>query len=217
MQVFVKDLKFNNELNEIDFLNICIPQINDFESVVIKNAIESNAKNVIIHSTVKVGTTEKISKFLDIPVVHSPVRGLHPNLVEGLLTFVKFIGSENIEYSKKIKDHLKCLGIKTKILANSKTTELGKLLDTTYYGVCIAWHAEMKKMCDHENLSFDEVVSNFNETYNDGYKKLGKENVIRPVLYPPTNNIGGHCVIQNAKLLKENYLSEALDLILKYQ
>ena len=91
------------------------------------------------------------------------------------------------------------------------------MLDTTYYGVCIAWHAEMKKMCDHENLSFDEVVSNFNETYNDGYKKLGKENVIRPVLYPPTNNIGGHCVIQNAKLLKENYLSEALDLILKYQ
>ena len=66
LQVFVKDLKFNNELNEIDFLNICIPQINDFESVVIKNAIESNAKNVIIHSTVKVGTTEKISKFLDM-------------------------------------------------------------------------------------------------------------------------------------------------------
>ena len=46
--------------------------------------------------------TEKISKFLDIPVVHSPVRGLHPNLVEGLLTFVKFIGSENIEYLKNL-------------------------------------------------------------------------------------------------------------------
>jgi UDP-N-acetyl-D-mannosaminuronate dehydrogenase len=94
---------------------------------------------------------------------------------------------------------------------------LGKLLDTSYYGICIAWHGEMKKFCDKANVDFNEVVVDFNETYNDGYKKLGKLNVIRPVLYPPQNGIGGHCLISNAKILSKYLKSKSLDLILRYK
>ena len=34
------------------------------------------------------------------------------------------------------------------------------------------------------NLDFMEVMTKFNHTYNEGYKKLGKTNVGRPVHLP---------------------------------
>jgi UDP-N-acetyl-D-mannosaminuronate dehydrogenase len=109
------------------------------------------------------------------------------------------------------------LGIKTKVFQPSITTEIGKLLDTTYYALCIAWHGEMKKLCDKYKIDFEKAVTDFNKTYNEGYKKLGKPNVIRPVLYPPRSGIGGHCLCENAEILQKYFKSQALELILKYK
>jgi hypothetical protein len=149
--------------------------------------------------------------------VHSPVRGVHPHLFEGIQTFVKYIGADSEESGKLAQEHLGGLGIQTELLSSSVVTEIGKLLDTTYYGLCIAWHGEMKEICEQLGVNFDEAVSNFNKTYNEGYQKLGMANVVRPVLYPPEGVIGGTCVIPNAKILAEKYKSDALDLVLKYQ
>ena len=75
-----------------------------------------------------VGTTEKFGhKFL-----HSPVRGVHPNLYEGLKTFVKFIGGDT-QLAEAYSGHLKTLGIETYICKDSITTELSNLSDTTFY------------------------------------------------------------------------------------
>ena len=74
----------------------------------------------------------------------------------------------------------------------------------------------MKKHFDSLNLNYD-IITDWNKTYNSGYKELGKEGVIRPVLIPPDKSIGGHCVIPNTELLKGIYESEAFDLILKYK
>ena len=52
-------------------------------------------------------------------------------------------------------------------------------------------------------------MTKFNHTYNEGYKKLGKTYVVRPVLYP-TDKIGGHCIIPNAKLLPRTKLIDGL-------
>ena len=162
----------------------------------------------VIHSTVPGGTTEKLGhKFL-----HSPVRGVHPNLYEGLKTFVKFIGGDQ-QLAEAYSGHLKTLGIETHICKDAKTTELSKLADTTYYGLCIAFTSDMKKLCDEHNLDFMDVMTKFNHTYNEGYVKLGKPNVTRPVLYP-TDKIGGHCVVPNAKLLPRTKL---IDGILDYE
>ena len=87
------------------------------------------------------------------------------------------------------ESHLKRLGIKTKIFYPAAVTELGKILDTTYYGVCIAWHKEMKKICGQFDVSFEDAVADFNASYNAGYKKLGKNNVIRPVLFVDENRL----------------------------
>ena len=191
-----------DDISDVDILNVCIPYTKDFVSIV-KDLPTPNWYTVI-HSTVPVGTTEKFGhKFL-----HSPVRGVHPNLYEGLKTFVKFIGGDE-QLAEAYSGHLKTLGVETHICKDAKTTELSKLADTTYYGLCIAFTSDMKKLCDEYDLDFMEVMTKYNNTYNEGYKKLGKPNVVRPVLYP-TDKIGGHCVIPNAKLLPRTKLIDGL-------
>ena len=191
-----------DDISDVAILNVCIPYTKDFVSVV--SDLPTANWYTVIHSTVPVGTTEKFGhKFL-----HSPVRGVHPNLYEGLKTFVKFIGGDE-QLAQAYSGHLKSLGIETHICKDAKTTELSKLADTTYYGLCIAFTSDMKKLCDEYDLDFMEVMTKYNNTYNEGYKKLGKPNVVRPVLYP-TDKIGGHCIIPNAKLLPRTKLIDGL-------
>ena len=85
-------------------------------------------------------------------------------------------------------------------------------------------------MCGEMGLSFEEVMTEWNKDYNNGYKKLDMDHVVRPVLTPPAflrpdGAIGGHCIIPNAKLLKDFYYRTIQldwpailpDLILKYE
>lgn len=217
-QIFVKDLNRDDGLDECDILNISIPYSESFEKIVCSYIENLNPKLTIINSTVIPGTTNRIQeKMPEYKIVHSPVRGVHPNLYEGLKTFVKFVGSEDSESLSLAEKHYRDVEIQTEIVRSSAATELGKILSTTYYGLCIAWHGEVEKMCNEFSCSFDVVSTRFNETYNEGYSKLGKANVIRPVLFAPGTKIGGHCVVPNAELTKQFFTSEALELILKYR
>lgn len=209
----IKDLNRDDGLKGVEILHICIPWSNNFIKIVKKEVKEIRPKLTIIHSTVPSGTTKKIGGM----IVHSPIRGDHPYLYKGIETFVKYIGADNKKAGILAKKHLEGLGIKTKLFQSSVITEIGKLLDTSYYGLCIAWHGEMEKICKKFGVDFKKAVTDFNKTYNEGYKKLGKLNVIRPVLYPPKGGIGGHCIISNTEILRKYYNSKALDLILKYK
>jgi len=209
----IKDLKKDDGLEGVEILHVCLPWNKDFVKIVKKEIKKIKPKLVIIHSTVAPGTTKKIGKM----AVHSPVRGIHPYLHKGIKTFVKYIGADDKNAGETAKKHLAELGIKTKVFIPSTTTEIGKLLDTSYYGLCIAWHGEMKKLCDKFGIKFNDTITDFNKTYNEGYAKLGKKNVIRPVLYPPKEGITGHCVVSNAEILKKYFESRAIDLLLKYK
>lgn len=213
----IKDITRDDGLKGIEILNVCIPYSDDFVKIV-KNEIKINKPRlVIIHSTVLPNTTKKISKGMNSVIVHSPVRGVHPHLHKGIKTFVKYIGADSKKAGDFANRHLRSLGIKTKLIYPSTATELGKLLDTTYYGLCIAWHGEMEKICKKFKVDFSQTINDFNITYNEGYSKLGKKDVIRPVLNPPQKYIGGHCVIPNTELLKKIFNSKYFDLILEYK
>lgn len=212
----IKDLNRDDGLFGVDVLHVCIPHNDKFIEIVEKEISQIGPKITIIHSTVAPGTTKKLAEKFSGRVVHSPVRGVHPNLYKGIKTFVKYIGADDKKAGVMAKKHLESLGIKTKLLTSSSATELGKILDTTYYGICIAWHGEMKKVCDKLGVNFNEAVTEFNKTYDEGYTKLGKKNVVRPVLSPPEGFVGGHCIVPNAKILNKFLSSEAIDLVLKY-
>jgi hypothetical protein len=134
------------------------------------------------------------------------------------MKFVKFIGAESDTVGAFAKAHMDSLGMTTQV-TSSRNTELAKLLSTSYYGMCIAFTEEMGRLCDRSGADFDVVVRDWNQTYNDGYSDLGKQNVVRPVLYRLSSEspvIGGHCVIPNAKLLKKKFDTDVFDPILKY-
>lgn len=205
---FIQDLQDHSFPADVQFdiLHICIPYSMNFLPAA-QAAIEKwgQAALVFIHSTVPVGTTAELGKSYKM-IVHSPVRGVHPNLAEGVKTFPKYIGADFAGAAQLAFEHLEEIGIEPFVLYKSATTELLKLLDTTYYGINIAFHAYAKKICDRERVSFDMVMTEANRSYNKGYTTLGKPNVIRPVLFPPEGDkIGGHCVIPNAELLLEQF------------
>ena len=213
----IKDLDRDDGLQGVDILHVCIPWSEQFVEIVGGEIEQTRPGVTIVHSTVAPGTTKKLSDGIGRMVVHSPVRGIHPHLYEGIKTFVKYIGVDNEEAGELAKKHLEGLGIQAKIMMPSVTTEVGKLFSTTYYGLCIAWHGEMKKICDELGVSFEQAATDFNKTYNEGYTKLGKENVVRPTLIAPEDGIGGHCIVQNVDLLKRDFESEVFDLIMKYR
>jgi hypothetical protein len=192
-------LGYSNDISGCKILNICIPFITDFVKVVNEYISTINPELTVIHSTVAPGTTAQIKGNLDT----------------GIRTFLKYIGSDDPQVGIEYGEHLSSMGIKSHICKSSKTSEYAKLLDTTYYGVCIAFHADAMEMCERENLDFDEVMTLYNKTYNEGYSALGKSNVVRPVLYG-TKKIGGHCVVPNANILKNYMQSGLIDQIVKY-
>ena len=205
--------------SKIDVLNICIPFNENFVNEVVNYINTYNPQLTIIHSTVIPGTTNQIINQLKVTksIIYSPIRGVHPNLEQGIKTFTKFVGGEDRRAVEQAVNHLTSLNIQCEVVENSVTAELAKILCTTYYGLCIAFHNDIAKLCNQFNVNFDEVATKWNKSYNDGYTQLNMPHVVRPVLYPPKGKIGGHCVINNTKLLKSIYNSKALDYILELQ
>ena len=206
----IKDLDRDDNLSGVDALNICIPYSYDFVAQVTEYIDTLKPGITIIHSTVPPGTIDKIA--CSHPnVAHSPIRGIHPELDKGIKIFVKVFGGPSAHTAATHFEH--DLGVECKVYESAKATEIAKLLDTSYYGVCIAWHDYAKKLCDEHGVDFEEAQTHYNETYNDGYRDLWMDHVVRPILTPPDGKIGGHCVVSNAELLRLELDSKLLQAI----
>lgn len=176
-----------------DVLHICFPYSDRFAIEVEMYCDLWEPKLVIVHSTVPVGTCDSLG------VVHSPVRGVHPHIDKGIKTFVKYVGGKN---AKQAAEYLGKFGVKTYICKHAKETEALKLWDTTQYGIMILLNKEIHNWCENNGIDFGVVYTHANMTYNAGYTKLGRHEVVRPYLKYMKGKIGGHCVVPNSKLLK---------------
>ncbi len=154
---------------------------------------------IIIHSSVPVGTTDKCEEITGIPCVHSPVRGVHPDLEKGIRTFVKFFGGGASHTAAAI---FREKGIKTMMTSCARETEALKLWDTTIYGWNILLQKEIERYCRENGLDFKMVYTVANATYNDGYAALGRPEYAKYILKHVPGPIGGHCVRENWELLE---------------
>lgn len=180
------------EANPYDVIHICFPYYKDFLACVKEyKQLFPSAKLIIIHSTVPIGTSSELG------AVHSPIRGVHPNLVKGIKTFVKYFGGVGAKEAASI---FAKKGIKVKTTDRAENTEAMKLWDTTQYGAMILLNKEIHDFCEKHNLDFDFVYKEANKSYNSGYAQLGRSEVIRPVLKYESGKIGGHCIVQNSHL-----------------
>lgn len=182
--------KWTWRAQQVDVVHICTPYNDHFDELV--RSYQPFGDLTIVHSSVPVGTCDALQ------VVHSPIRGVHPYLEEGIKTFVKYFGGKKAPKAAKIFSDL---GIKTKVFKYARTTEAIKLWDTTQYGRLIMLEKEIYDWCFRHKIDFNAVYTHANQDYNEGYIKLGMVHVVRPYLKHIPGSIGGHCVIPNAKLL----------------
>lgn len=183
----------NNE--HYDVLHICFPFTDHFVVDVRTYKSLYNPRLTIIHSTVPVGTSRMES------AVHSPVHGVHPHLVHGLRTFIKYIGAERREDAELALRLFQEKGIKGYIVQNPETSELSKLGCTTRHGLMIMEQKLFKKRCDEVGADFEEAYTQWNGHYSEGYRVLGLPYVQRPIIKDMPGKIGGHCILRNAQLI----------------
>ena len=78
------------ELFQTRFLHITIPVTKKFNSNVIELYKKFQPECIVIHSTISPGTTEKLQKKLEIPVIFSATRGVHKRMLKDLKRYTKF-------------------------------------------------------------------------------------------------------------------------------
>ena len=199
-----KNYSENTIIKNPEYLHVCLPgELTQFIEIT-SNWISKidGVKVVLIHSTIKPGTTKNIQEKSKIPVLFSPVRGVHKRFLDDIKKYTKFISSDDKQVDSKIKLDMEKRFEKIDWMSSTKTAELAKILvDTTYYGWLINYAQITKMICEKEGVDFDEMWKFAAEIHEN----LGN----RPKMYPGI--IGGHCVIPNLSLVEY----ENLDMIKK--
>jgi len=199
-----KNYSKNDHIKNPEYLHVCLPgELSEFMDITLNwiNKIEG-LEAVLIHSTIKPGTTKKIQEKSKIPVLFSPIRGVHKRFLDDIKKYTKFISSDKENIDPKIKLDLEKRFEKIDWMSTTKTAELAKILvDTTYYGWLINYAQITKMICEKEGIDFDEMWKFADEIHEN----LGN----RPKMYPGI--IGGHCVIPNLNLIEY----ENMDIIKK--
>ena len=197
------DIDITPRFEQYDVLHICFPYSENFVSLVNEYKEKYKANLVCIHSTVKVGTTSQIEN-----AVYSPCRGVRPNLEKGIRTFVKYFAGEKSSEIAQIfvKKGIECLSSNSERAVES--LEAAKLWDTTQYGINILIEKEIFKYCTENKLDFNLVYTMFNETYNRGYDKLDMPQYKKYILKHVDGKIGGHCILPNVELLKNEFVDK---------
>jgi UDP-N-acetyl-D-mannosaminuronate dehydrogenase len=187
----------------VGILHICFPFIDaaQFQSAVVGYVRKYGPKIVVINSTAVPGTTRSIEIETGVPCVYSPVRGKHAKMADELLTYVKFVAGTNAQATAQVQEHFRAAGMKSEIMSAPEALELAKLLETTYFGLLIAWAQEMNRFAGKVGADYVEVG-----------KFFGEIAYLPNVLFQP-GYIGGHCVMPNIELLQQRFQSEFLEMV----
>ena len=192
---------------QTSFLHVAIPVTAKFDSNILQLYKKFKPECIVIHSTIGPGTTERIQKKLDVPVIYSATRGIHKRMFKDIKRYTKFFAiSKNAPkkqwavktYSRKMKN----CGVKTRQMTKPETLELAKIIcDTSYLGWLVNYAQLSNIIATKHGVDYDDMWS-----FSDEIQEfLGN----RPKLYP--GYIGGHCVIPNLNLIN----NETLNLINK--
>lgn len=181
--------------DKFEIMHIAFPYSENFEAYVKDYQKRYKPKFTVIHSTVKIGTSKRLK------AIHSPVLGIHPHLEEGIKTFTKFLSGKK---ANLVADYFRRAGLRVYIFEKSETTELMKILDTTFYGICIEYTKDVKKIAEAYKIPF-EAWTLWTNNYNEGYTKLNHPEYVRPNLVPIMTDIKGHCVMPNTELLATRF------------
>jgi hypothetical protein len=179
-----KGFERNQILDHYDMIHLCIPYSDEFIDIA-KN-YKKLCDHLVIHSTVKDGTSKKVG------AIYSPVRGTHNDMFENLKYFTKFYSDkkENLSFQRRFPN---CIRVD-----DSAKLEVTKMVQTSKLGFYIAL-----------DRYFQEHHPHYREFSFELHQKYGNQ----PSFYNDGKPIGGHCIIPNADMLGDTFVA---DFVKKY-
>lgn len=183
-------------------LHVAYPCASSFVKSVFDYRKQYHPQLTIIHSSLPVGMTSLCGDH----VVHSPVRGRHPNLSVEMLEFPKYIGANDDDDASLAERFFASCNWKTSRGWKPEETELIKLLSNAHLGLEIAWRQHVKSL-----MLNSDAYRMWEQEYFDGYRRLGQDVLIRPRLSP--DPIGGHCILPCISMLKDKLPNGLRDFI----
>ena len=185
----------------VQVLHLCFPYSTDFVAAAARYVSLYEPEVVVVNSTVIPGTTTEIHDKTGIPAVYSPVRGKHARMTEEMLRYRKFVAGTSAQAVALVDEHFTAAGISTQRMSSPEALELAKLLETTYFGVLVAWAQEMDRFAGAVGADYWETIAFLEEI---GF--------LPPVAFQP-GYIGGHCVMPNLDLLEQVRSSRFIDVM----
>jgi UDP-N-acetyl-D-mannosaminuronate dehydrogenase len=188
-----------------DFMHVCIPgEITNFNEIVLDYIHQYEPDFVFIHSTVAPGTCRQMQEKTKVPIINSPVHGKHQGnqMKKDMLRYPKLLGvpEGSLKYIEPaVRQHLEDVGfVDVRVVEGTDSVEWMKLLSTTYFGLLVAWHQEVERICDDLGLDYD-IVTDFFKHGDDIHAKEFYSGVI-----------GGHCVMPNIEVIRKTRDSELM-------
>jgi len=185
----------------VQLLHLCFPYTSYFISSASRYISLYKPEVVVVNSTVVPGTTRAIQEKTGTPTVYSPVRGKHAQMKDELLRYRKFVAGTSAQAVALVEEHFAAAGITTQRMSSPEALELAKLLETTYFGVLVAWAQEMDRFAEAAAADYWEASRFFEEI-----------DYLPPVTFQP-GYIGGHCIMPNLRLLEQVRRSAFIDLM----
>lgn len=197
------DIEPEPVFGSVSLMHVCYPFDIPcgFVETTLAYAAKYEPSRIAIHSTVVPGTTFRVEEATAVPCVYTPIRGKHARMHQELRRYHKFIAGRNADAVEAVRSHFETLGMNTTTLAKPETLELAKLLETSYFGLLIAWAQQMDRFARELGADYSEAAKFFTEI-----------DYLPQCAFVP-GHIGGHCVMPNIGLLKGVVQSDMLDAI----
>jgi hypothetical protein len=169
----------NYNWEEIGVMHITTDYDDKFVDTVLDWYKKVNPNDIVInHSTVPIGTNQKLAEVIGLQLHHSPIRWLDYKSIRFL--FIKYTSSLQSAV------YLRGIGIeKVEALNSFEATEVLKLLDDTQTRWNILFAEFAHELCKKYGLDYGMVYEDANYTHNDWYRKLDQHHLMRPILNPP--------------------------------
>jgi len=179
----------------VDMLHICIPFNDDFFGVIGKALYVFRCKILVIHSTVKPGTTRKIEH---PNKVYSPIMGRHKD------DFSKNIRAYNKILSGNEDDCHEVMGRFNLGMDywgdNWDELEFAKVMSTAYMFWNLIYNKVIHKECNERGYDPKRVYNEWQRNYNTGISGTHAD-WKRPIYHYDESPIpGGHCLVPNLDL-----------------
>lgn len=199
----IRDIEPVKVHGQVEILHIAYPYSEDFVRYTVKYMDEYKPKLTMIHSSVKIGTTDLCGEH----VVHTPERGRHPNLDFEMREFPKFVAGRDCEDVRIAEQYFVECEWPVHTMFNPQATELYKLASNVHLALEVAWRQTVERMIEQighnafPRLGYEE----WEDSYNRGHRSLGQQQLLRPRLKP--GPIGGHCLLPCLDILSESFKS----------